>query len=75
MDVLVYASDMGSLDHRLDDMSIGDEFIRHFSRYSHDILPGGYEYATLQRLSDGHVFRVRMEKLVEHFVVKNDSSK
>ncbi len=70
MDILVYSSDMGSLDQRLSDMSVGDRFVRHFSRYGRDIVSGGYEYATLMRIGDGRVFRVRMDKLVDHFTIE-----
>lgn len=74
MDVLIYASDMGSLDHRLADLHIGDRFIRHFNRYDHGIRPGGYEYASLLRISDGRPFMVRMDKLEQFFEVENDSA-
>lgn len=78
MNVLVYTSDLGSQDPRLADMAIGDEFIRRYSKYGM-IVRGGYEYASIQRVSDGHIFRVRADKLNDHFELKrtepkNDSS-
>lgn len=74
MNVLVYTSDLGSQDPRLADMQVGDEFIRRYSKYGGSYIRGGYEYATLQRVSDGHIFRVRVEKLNDHFELKNVSS-
>jgi len=74
MNVLVYASDMGSQDPRLADMQVGEEYIRRYSKYGGLYLRGGYEYATLQRVSDGRVFRVRAEKLNDHFELKREEN-
>lgn len=73
MDVMVYASDMGSQDPRLEDMRVGEEYVLWHSRSWSSIMCG-YEYKTLRRVSDGRFFRVRAEKVAEHFDLKNDSS-
>lgn len=74
MNVLVYASDMGSQDPRLADMQVGEEYILWSSRSGGSYIRDGYEYKTLRRTSDGRFFRVRAEKLNDHFELKNDSS-
>lgn len=74
MDILVYVNDMGSLDHRLSDMRIGDRFVRHFNKYDDVIRPGGYEYVSLLRVSDGQPFMVRADKLDSCFEIENSGS-
>lgn len=79
MVIVTYKKDMGSLDPRLADISVGDKFIRRLNRYSWSNITNGYEYVTLQRLADGRYFNVRMEKYLDFFEidepkVENDSS-
>lgn len=74
MNVLVYSKDLCSQDERLASMRVGDRFVRHFNKYGREIANGGYEYATLMRLDDGRLFKVRLDKLDEHFEIEADDA-